>query len=190
MNSLTSVDWSTIPAPQDDGKADHLAGMSLPSLALPATDGSTVDVSQRKGLIVIYAYPMTGRPGTDLPPGWDELPGARGCTPQSCAFRDHAAELEQLGVAAVFGLSAQSHDYQCEAAERLGLPFSLLSDESLALSTALQLPVFAVDGMTLIKRITLIARDGVIEKVFYPVFPPDANAADVMNYLQLNQEKV
>lgn len=184
MNSLTSVDWSTIPAPQDDGQAAHLTAMTLPSVSLSATDGTHVDLSTQPGLIVVYAYPMTGRPDTDLPDGWDELPGARGCTPQSCAFRDHVEELGQLGVSAVFGLSSQSSAYQSEAATRLHLPFLLLSDESLNLSRALRLPMFEVDGMMLIKRITMIIRDGVIVKIFYPVFPPDENVNEVTTFLK------
>ncbi|MFK7996801.1 MAG: peroxiredoxin [Granulosicoccus sp.] len=183
MNSLTSVDWSTIPAPEDDGQAAHLPSMTIPSVSLLATDGTHVDLSEQSGLVVVYAYPMTGSPGTALPDGWDELPGARGCTPQSCAFRDHAEELAQLGVNAVYGLSTQSSDYQREAASRLNLPFCLLSDEALSLSEALRLPMLEVAGMTLIKRITMVIRDGVIDKVFYPVFPPDENATEVIAYL-------
>lgn len=184
MNSLTSVDWSTIPAPEDDGQAKHLSGATMPSISLPATGGSQIDLSKQPGLVVLYAYPMTGVPGTDLPDGWNDIPGARGCTPQSCAFRDHALQLEQLGVSAVYGLSTQSSDEQGEAAARLQLPFSLLSDERLGLSDALKLPVFEVDGKTLVKRITLLIRDGVITKVFYPVFPPDQNAENVIAFLQ------
>lgn len=184
MNSLTEVDWSTIPAPEDDGLADHLPDMALPSVELPATDGKTLDLSKQAGLMVVYAYPMTGRPDSPLPDGWNELPGARGCTPQSCAFRDHAAELAALGVSAVYGLSTQSTEHQREAAERLNLPFTLLSDASLELSNALRLPLFEVDGMTMNKRVTMIIRDGVILKIFYPVFPPDSNATDVIAYLR------
>lgn len=183
MNSLTQVDWSEIPAPEDDGQAAHLQGMSLPGIALQTHDGASVDLSTAKGLVVVYAYPMTGQPDKALPEGWDALPGARGCTPQSCAFRDHAAELKALGVDAVYGLSTQSSEYQREAAERLHLPFKLLSDQSLAFSKALKLPLFEVDGMSLTKRITLVIRDGMIDQVFYPVFPPDRNAADVIAYL-------
>lgn len=184
MNSLTSVDWSTIPAPEDDGQAVHLLATSWPSVSLPATNGNEVDLSKQPGLVVVYAYPMTGTPGTDLPDGWNELPGARGCTPQSCAFRDHAEELAQLGVSAVFGLSTQTSADQSEAATRLQLPFTLLSDEALKLSRAMDLPTFEVEGRTMIKRITLLVRDGVIVKVFYPVFPPDENAADVIAFLK------
>lgn len=184
MNNLTAVDWTKIPAPVDDGKASHLTGMSLPSVTLAATDGTQVVLDKVAGLVVIYAYPMTGTPGTDLPQGWDELPGARGCTPQSCAFRDHDAELKDLGVHAVYGLSTQTTEQQAEAASRLQLPFLLLSDASLQLARVLSLPVFEVEGMSLLSRLTLVARDGVIEKVFYPVFPPDKNATDVIEYLR------
>jgi peroxiredoxin len=132
---------------------------------------------------VIYIYPRTGRPDQEAPTGWNEIPGARGCTPQSCAFRDHYEELRRAGAAQVFGLSTQDTAYQREAVERLHLPFELLSDEKLAFARALRLPTFEVDGMKLIKRITLIARDGAIVKVFYPVFPPDRNATDVLAWL-------
>ncbi|WP_019917211.1 peroxiredoxin [Methyloversatilis discipulorum] len=171
-----------LPVPIDDGAAVHLAGLSLPALALPATDGRTVQLAALPGLQVIYIYPMTGRPGVPLPEGWDAIPGARGCTPQSCAFRDHHAELAALG-AGVFGLSSQNSDYQREAAERLHLPFPLLSDAGLALRDALKLPVFQADGRTLYRRLTLIAEQARIVKVFYPVFPPDRNAADVVDWL-------
>jgi peroxiredoxin len=173
-----------LPVPQDDGAARHLAGQRLPDLALPATDGSTVNLARLKGRTVVYAYPRTGRPGQALPTGWDAIPGARGCTPQSCGFRDHFAELKGLGVAHLFGLSTQDTDYQREAADRLHLPFAILSDEKLALMRALQLPTFAVDGMTLMRRLALVADDGVIAKVFYPVFPPDASAAEVIAWLR------
>jgi peroxiredoxin len=172
-----------LPVPVDDGACDHLPGMSLPSLALPATDGRTVDLSRLPGRSIVYVYPRTGRPDQPLPTGWDEIPGARGCTPQSCAYRDRAAELAALG-ARIFGLSTQDSAYQLEAAERLHLPFPLLSDERLELTTALSLPTFEVDGMTLIKRLTLVVDDGAIETVFYPVFPPDADAANVATWLR------
>lgn len=172
-----------LPVPEDDGACDHLPGMGLPEIALPATDGSRVDLSRQPGTVVVYIYPRTGRPDQELPAGWNDIPGARGCTPQSCAFRDHHAELQQLG-AAVYGLSTQDTDYQREAVERLHLPFSLLSDEELRFGNALDLPTFEVDGMTLLKRITLIAVDGRVAKVFYPVFPPDRNAGDVIEWLQ------
>jgi peroxiredoxin len=172
-----------LPAPVDDGAARHLAGMRVPSLALDATDGSKVDLAQLGGRTVVYAYPRTGRPGQPLPTGWDAIPGARGCTPQSCAFRDHYAELRAQGVAQVFGLSTQDTDYQREAVERLRLPFPLLSDAALRLTYALALPTFEVDGMRLLKRLTLVIDDAVIARVFYPVFPPDESAAEVLGWL-------
>ncbi|NNK78930.1 MAG: peroxiredoxin [Litoreibacter sp.] len=184
FNSSSVPDWSDLPQPQDDGGAAHLEGMTLPSVALTATDGTQVDLSSLKGRSVVYAYPMTGRPDRDLPEGWDMIPGARGCTPQSCAFRDHFAELRELGVAQLFGLSTQSAAYQSEAAERLHLPFALLSDADLALATALKLPVMEVEGDTLLRRLTMVVDDGVIVKVFYPVFPPSENATIVIDWLR------
>ena len=180
---IDAPDWSTIPAPQDDGAARHLPGLVLPALALPATDGGAVDLSALPGRSVVYAYPRTGRPGIANPAGWDMIPGARGCTPQSCSFRDHAAELAVLGVARIFGLSTQDTAYQREAAERLHLPFALLSDERLRLARALRLPVFETAGMTLLKRLTLVIDDGRIAHVFYPVFPPDRSAGEILAWL-------
>jgi peroxiredoxin len=172
-----------LPVPTDDGGARHLTGLKLPALALAATDGSSVDLSQLAGRTILYIYPRTGRPGVPLPDGWDSIPGARGCTPQSCGFRDHLAEMKQLGVANVFGLSTQDNDYQREVAERLHLPFSLLSDVDLKFTRALNLPTFAVAGMTLLKRMALVIDDGTILKAFYPVFPPDKNAEEVVAWL-------
>ena len=172
-----------LPVPQDDGACNHLTGMRLPALALASTRGRKVDLSTLAGTTVVYIYPRTGRPDQELPTGWNAIPGARGCTPQSCAFRDHHQELQARGVAELFGLSTQDPAYQLEAAERLHLPFELLSDEKREFAQALRLPTFEVDGMTLIKRITLIARDGRIVKVFYPVFPSDRNADEVMEWL-------
>ena len=180
---IAAPDWSTIPAPRDDGAARHLIGAKLPSVCLEATDGTSVDLSTLPGRTVVYAYPRTGKPGTDNPPGWDLIPGARGCTPQSCAFRDHFAELKELGVKHLFGLSTQGPPYQREAVERLHLPFAILSDEQLKLTKALKLPTFETAGMTLLKRFTLIIDDGKIEHVFYPVFPPDQNAGEVVAWL-------
>jgi peroxiredoxin len=177
-----------LPAPQDDGAARHLAGMRLPSLVLAATDGSNVDLSKLSGRTVVYVYPRTGVPGQPLPEGWNEIPGARGCTPQSCGFRDHFGELKRLGVVRVFGLSTQDTAYQREAVERLHLPFPVLSDERLALARALDLPTFTTSGMTLFKRMALIIDDGVISKVFYPVFPPDKNAEEVIAWLRNQQD--
>lgn len=173
-----------IPIPQDDGAAVHLPGMKLPTLALLATDGTKVDLSKLTGRTVIYVYPRTGVPGVDPPQGWDQIPGARGCTPQSCSFRDHFGELKRLGVAQLFGLSTQDTEYQQEAAKRLHLPFPILSDEKLALTKALRLPTFSVAGMTLLKRMALIIDDSRITKAFYPVFPPDKNAEEVIGWLQ------
>ena len=173
-----------IPAPQDDGGARHLKGMRLPDLALAATDGAGVNLSKLKGRTVLYIYPRTGRPGVDLPAGWDAIPGARGCTPQSCSFRDHATDLTRLGVAHLYGLSTQDTAYQQEAATRLHLPFALLSDEHLQLTTALKLPTFVTSGMTLLKRMAMVIDDGVITYVFYPVFPPDKSAEEVVHWLK------
>ena len=179
---------SNIPAPHDDGAADHLAGTKLPDLALPATQGAQnnaqVNLSKLKGRTVVYIYPRTGVPGVDPPVGWDQIPGARGCTPQSCSFRDHFDELKRLGVAQLFGLSTQDTAYQQEAATRMHLPFAILSDEKLALTKALKLPTFMAAGMTLLKRMALVIDDGKITKAFYPVFPPDKNAEVVIAWLQ------
>jgi peroxiredoxin len=171
-----------LPVPEDDGACDHVPGLRLPALTLAATDGQLVNFAARTGRTVVYAYPRTGRPGEPLPTGWDAIPGARGCTPQSCAFRDHHAELRALG-AELFGLSTQTTDYQLEAVERLRLPFALLSDADLAFTRALRLPTFEVDGLTLIKRLTLIIDDGCVSGVLYPVFPPDRSAADTLAWL-------
>ena len=176
-----------IPAPQNDGAARHLTGARLPDIALPATDGAQVNLLKLKGRTVIYIYPRTGVPGVDLPPGWNEIPGARGCTPQSCGFRDHFCELKRLGVTQLFGLSVQDTVYQQEAATRLHLPFPILSDEKLTFTKALKLPTFTTSSMTLLKRMALVIDDGVIVKVFYPVFPPDKNAEDVVAWLQASK---
>jgi peroxiredoxin len=183
MSSIDTPDWSAIPAPLDDGATRHLVGAKLASVPLRATNGSMVDLSTLPGRTVVYAYPRTGKAGVENPPGWDMIPGARGCTPQSCSFRDHFAELKGLGVTNLFGLSAQDPAYQQEAAERLHLPFAILSDEHLALSRAMKLPTFQTSGMTLFKRFTLVIDDGVVKHVFYPVFPPDRSAADVVEWL-------
>ncbi|HEX2135557.1 MAG TPA: peroxiredoxin [Microvirga sp.] len=181
------VDWSTLPVPPDDGGAAHLRGSQVPSVRLAATDRSSVDLSALSGRTVVYAYPRTGQPGVALPDGWDMIPGARGCTPQSCSFRDHFHELRALGVDHLFGLSTQDTAYQREAAERLHLPFPLLSDENLELANAMRLPTFETSGMTLLKRLTLVIEDGTVRHVFYPVFPPDRSAADVVRWLSAQQ---
>lgn len=171
-----------LPRPVDDGAAAHLEGMKLPNVVLASTDGSSIDLGALTGKWVIYVYPMTGRPGVALPDGWDGIPGARGCTPQSCNFRDHYQELQELK-AGVFGLSAQTTDYQREVRDRLHLPFQLLSDETLQLKQTLRLPTFTVEGMELFKRLTLIVENGTITKCFYPVFPPDTHAQEVLSWL-------
>jgi peroxiredoxin len=175
-----------LPIPEDDGAARHLNGLRLPSHPLRATDGDRVDLSALAGWAVVYAYPMTGRPGVAMPADWDLIPGARGCTPQACAFRDHFAELKSVGVDRLFGLSTQDSEYQREARDRLHLPFELLSDADLALTRALRLPTMQVEGRTLLKRLTLILRAGAIAHVFYPVFPPDRNAEVVIAWFKAN----
>jgi peroxiredoxin len=190
QRNLMEVDWSQIPAPVDDGGAAHLAGRTLPSVSLVATDDTTVDLSTLKGRTVVFAYPRTGEPGKiALVDDWDMIPGARGCTPQTCSFRDLFAELKAAGAAHVFGLSTQSNAYQTEMASRLHLPFPVLSDEKLELSRALNLPTMEVAGLTLIKRLALIIDDSRISHVFYPVFPPDRNAGDVLEWLKDNKKE-
>jgi peroxiredoxin len=172
-----------LPPPIDDGACDHLTGMALPHIRLRSTADRAVDLGALPpGRTVIYCYPRTGRPGEQLPDGWDDIPGARGCTPQSCSFRDHHGELADLG-AGVFGLSTQTTSDQQEVAERLHLPFELLSDTDLRFARALRLPSFEAGGMTLIKRLTLVVRDGKVEHVFYPVFPPNESASQVISWL-------
>lgn len=183
MNTTLTELPADLPVPVADDAAAHLHGISLPDFELLATDGARVRLAALRGRVVIYAYPMTGRPGVALPEGWDAIPGARGCTPQSCGFRDHHAELLALN-AQVFGLSTQSSDYQHEVQQRLHLPFALLSDSELLGKQYLNLPTFTVSGMELYKRLTLILRDGCIEHVFYPVFPPDRNAEAVLDWLR------
>ena len=187
QKNLLEVDWSKIPAPTDDGSAAHLKGMKIPAVSLRATDDTAVDLSTLAGRTVVFAYPRTGEPGkVSLVDDWDMIPGARGCTPQTCSFRDLFAELRATGAKHVFGLSTQSNAYQTEMAARLHLPFPVLSDEKLKLTEALQLPTMEVAGLTLIKRLALIVDDGRIAHVFYPVFPPDRNAADVLDWLKAN----
>jgi peroxiredoxin len=171
-----------LPVPEDDGAADHLLDAAVPPIELQATTGETVRLDQLKGRTVLFCYPRTGRPGDELPPGWNAIPGARGCTPEACGFRDAHAQFAELG-ARVVALSTQSPDYQREMAERLHLPFPVLSDERLELTRALGLPTFETSGMTLLKRLTLVIEDGRIAQVFYPVFPPDSHAAEVLGAL-------
>jgi peroxiredoxin len=172
-----------LPIPEDDGAATHLTGMALPELQLPSTLDGPVDLAvSSQERLVAYVYPRTGTPGQPSPVGWDDIPGARGCTPQSCSYRDSLAEFSALG-ATVVGISAQSPEEQREFAEREHIPFPLLSDSNLRLRGELRLPAFEVEGMTLYKRLTFVAEGGKIAKVFYPVFPPDRNAAEVLAWL-------
>ena len=175
---------ANLPRPKDDGGARHLKGMALPDLELPSTGNRRVNLWKVSApRVVIYAYPMTGRPDRQLPQGWDDIPGARGCTPETCGFRDHHKDLAKLH-AEVFGLSTQDTAYQQEMVKRLEVPFEVLSDEQMAFARALKLPTFTVDGMTLLKRLTIVARRGRIEHVFYPVFPPDKHAEEVIAWLK------
>lgn len=174
-----------LPKPKDDGASDHLPGMAVPSFPLPSTSGRSVEISSLPGRTILFCYPMTGRPDRELPENWNDIPGARGCTPESRAFRDLHAEFRSFG-ARVFGVSTQSTDYQREAVERLGLQYELLSDESLEFSEALRLPTFEVEGMDLMRRLTMVVRDGRIEKVFYPAFPPDEHPSEVLEWLAGN----
>ncbi len=188
QKNLLEVDWSQIPAPTDDGGAAHLTGMTIPPVNLRATDDTVVTLSSLGGRTVVFAYPRTGVPGQiSLVDDWDMIPGARGCTPQTCSFRDLFADLKAAGAAHVFGLSTQSNEYQTEMASRLHLPFPVLSDEKLELTRALNLPTMEVAGLTLIKRLALIIDDARITHVFYPVFPPDRNAGDVLEWLKDNK---
>ena len=186
MTDYTSLP-ADLPVPEDDGAADHLPRVQVPRLELQDTGGGTISLDALgTGRTVLYVYPLTGRPGTDLPEGWEAIPGARGCTPEACGFRDHYQDLLAAGAAGVFGLSSQGTDYQREVVERLRLPFEMLSDPALSMAQVLNLPVFEVSGMTLYKRLTLILRGGVIEQVFYPIFPPNAHAEQVLTWLRAN----
>jgi peroxiredoxin len=181
MSYLQAPD--NLPEPIDDGAARHLTGLQLPPIALQSTRGEHVNLSQYRGWLVIYCYPMTGVPGVPLPPNWDQIPGARGCTPQSNAYKEVHPQFRSMGVD-VFGMSTQTTEYQQELAERLQLPFLILSDHQLQFQQALQLPTFESEHQTLLKRLTLIVKDGVIETVHYPVFPSDADAKWAMAYLK------
>jgi peroxiredoxin len=176
-----------LPVPQDDGACDHLPGTRIPEVWLASTDGFPVNLARIGGRTVLYCYPRTGKPDQPIPDGWDAIPGARGCTPQSCGFRDHFRELTDAGTSHLFGLSTQDTEYQLEAVKRLGLPYSLLSDRELKFVHSLRLPTFRFDSMILIKRLTLVIDDGCIAKVFYPVFPPDQSAEQTLKWLMLNR---
>lgn len=184
--AFMQIDWSKLPVPEDDGAACHLAGSRVADVALPSTAGGAVSLAKLPGRVVLFIYPMTGTPGVALPDGWDAIPGARGCTPHTCAFRDLHSDLTRAGATAVFGLSTQTLPEQQATAERLHLPFPLLSDAALGLARAMALPAMKVAGKTMIKRLALIIDDGVIARVFYPIFPPDRNAGDVLAWLQSN----
>jgi len=172
-----------LPIPQDDGSTNHLKGLKLPNLSLNASNGKAINLADIKGKLVVYCYPMTGQPNVALPEGWDQIPGARGCTPQSCSFRDHYQELQELG-AEVLALSVQSTEYQKEMVDRLHLPFQVVSDVNYQFQKALNLPTFVAAGMKLLKRVTLIANNGVIEAVHYPIFPSDSDPSWVIDYLK------
>lgn len=172
-----------LPIPQDDGSTNHLKGLKLPNFSLNATNGKAINLADIKGKLVVYCYPMTGQPNVALPEGWDQIPGARGCTPQSCSFRDHYQELQELG-AEVLALSVQSTEYQKEMVDRLHLPFQVVSDVNYQFQKALNLPTFVAAGMKLLKRVTLIANNGVIEAVHYPIFPSDSDPSWVIDYLK------
>jgi peroxiredoxin len=175
---------ANLPVPLDDGACDHLPGMKVPALTLQSTKGRAVNLAEQASeRVIVYAYPRTGTPDKEVPANWNEIPGARGCTPQSCSMRDHYKEVKALG-AEIFGLSTQTTEYQKEMAERLHLPFEVLSDADLKFTHALNLPTFTFDGMPLIKRLTLVLKSGRIEKVFYPVFPPDKHGEQVVAWLK------
>ena len=178
---------SNLPVPEDDGGAAHLVGRALPGVRLPSTQGGTRDLASLGARAVVFAYPRTGRPDDPPGPDWDAIPGARGCTPEVCSIRDSIAAFERLGVG-VAGLSAQTPEEQREAAERLHLPYPLLSDEHGALAAALELPTFDWRGRPLLKRVTLLLRDGAIADVVYPVFPPDGAAAAALARLESWQD--
>ena len=178
-----------LPPPEDDGAADHLLNAAIPQVPLRATTGDFIRLADLPGRDILFCYPRTGRPDEELPPGWNAIPGARGCTPEACGFRDAHARFAGLGVR-VLALSTQSPDYQREMAERLHLPFPVLSDETLELTNALRLPTFATSGWILLRRLTLVIDDGRISHVFYPVFPPDSHAAEVLDWLRFEQARL
>jgi peroxiredoxin len=184
--SFADVDWSTLPVPEDDGAASHLMGAPVADVVFLSTAGGEVSLAKLSGRTVLFIYPMTGIPGVALPEGWDAIPGARGCTPHACAFRDLHKDLKGAGASTVFGLSTQTLGEQRDTVERLHLPFPLLSDAGLGLARGMTLPTMEIAGKTMIKRLVMIIDDGVISHVFYPVFPPDRNADDVLAWLQAN----
>ncbi|QFU09465.1 Putative peroxiredoxin bcp [Rhodobacteraceae bacterium THAF1] len=181
---MSDVNWAELPQPEDDGAADHVKGLVLPDWPLPSTDGADISMGVQTGRIVVFCYPMTGRPDHDLPDGWNEIPGARGCSPQACSYRDLSEDLKAAGVDRIFGLSTQHTDWQAEAKERLGLPYPLLSDHGAEMAEELDLPRFEVDGTVLLKRMTMIVDGGTVTAVHYPVFPPDQDAQWVLDQLR------
>lgn len=175
-----------LPVPEDDGAAGHLPGVRMPDLTLSTSDGNTVSLAELgAGRTVIYLYPLTGRPGVDLPDGWDTIPGARGCSTEACDFSNHFDQLRQAGAERVYGMSSQDPDYQDEVVQRLRLPFTMISDPALALADALRLPTFSAPGHDrLYSRLTLIVRDSMVEHVFYPIFPPNTHAQQVLDWIE------
>ncbi|KAK1035344.1 hypothetical protein LTS16_014676 [Friedmanniomyces endolithicus] len=180
--------WSGIPEPEDDGACQHLQGTQFPSLSLPSTSGKPIDISTLPGLTILFIYPRTGAPGENIPTEWDAIPGARGCTPQACSFRDASQEFADLGVERILGCSTQDTKYQMELKERIHLPYELLSDEKLELARAAKLPTHEWKGKTLIKRMAMAVESGKIVKVWYPVFPPDQSAAQVLGWLKTGRK--
>lgn len=172
------------PAPVDDGGANHLVrGLALPDIALPATTGAQVSLAHRSGWTVVFAYTWSGRPGIANPPDWDIIPGAHGSTSQAEGFRNLHGAFQEHGVD-VFGLSLQATEWQGEFAARLALPFPLISDAACGLQRGLRLPTFDTGGVTYLKRLTLVVRDGRIERVFYPVHPPAAHPREVLLWVE------
>ena len=184
INNLSKLP-KNLPVPEDDGLASHLVGSKMPSVPLLSTSGEWIDLSKIEGWTMVYCYPLTGRPDESLPEGWDQIPGARGCTAEACAFSDYHQDFQHMGVT-VFGVSTQASDYQSEMVNRLHLPFDVLSDSNLNLVNALKLPTMQVNNLTLIKRLTMIVHSSVIRHVNYPVFPPDQEPINVMSWLRVN----
>lgn len=186
LRNLTDINWSALPVPEDKGETDHLIGREMPDMPLIATNSDEVNLHKLRGTTILFAYPRTGRPNENASDHWAQIPGAKGCTPQACAFRDLFLELKAAGANHVYGLSTQATSYQIEATNRLHLPYPILSDENLKLTKLMDLPTFTFEGSVLLKRVTLIIRDGIIKHVFFPVFPPDRNAQDALEWLRVS----